>query len=64
MSKNIVFVVFVGLLLFMILDFFFVFPNIVKGIFYGGSFFIGAIIWYFNYYKPNLENKKIEKTEG
>lgn len=58
MNKNVVIAVFVALFIFMLLDLLLQFPMIVKSVFYGGSFIVGAVIYYFNFYKPNLRDKE------
>lgn len=57
MNTKIVYIVYAVLFLFMICDLIIGFPLIVKAIFYIPSFVIGAIIYYFNFYKPTSENQ-------
>lgn len=56
MNSKSVYIIYVILFLFMICDLIIGFPLIVKAIFYIPSFVIGAIIYYFNFYKPKSES--------
>lgn len=46
MNKNLLIVVFIGLIIFMFCDVIFTFSSLFKGIFYGASFGIGLIIYF------------------
>lgn len=59
MSKTVVIAIFIVLFVFMITDLIFGFSQLIKGIFYGGSFFVGAGIYYFNFYKPLKDKDEI-----
>ena len=58
MNKATVIVIFLLLFIFMLLDLIFKFPMIVRSVFYGGSFIIGAVIYYFNIFKPNTNESE------
>ncbi|RNA63933.1 hypothetical protein D1631_00030 [Chryseobacterium nematophagum] len=47
MSKNLFVTIFLGLIVFMFCDIFFTFSNFFKGIFYGVSFIVGLLIYFF-----------------
>ena len=58
MNKATVIVIFLLLFIFMLLDLIFKFPMIVRSVFYGGSFIIGAVIYYFNIFKTDVNKSE------
>ena len=52
MNKTGVIAIFIVLFILMICDLIFGFPQLIKAIFYGGSFLVGIIIYYFSSSKP------------
>lgn len=60
MNSTVVYIIYVVLFLLMILDIIIGFSPILKAVFYGSCFVIGAFIYYFNYYKPKSDNENLE----